>query len=245
MKKRTMLLMVLAAMCFASKEANADSLINIQFGYGEHPYEGGGAANNDTGRYWNLIDDYSYTGATLQYSNGDDSPVTYDFFLDGQLVGITPGNSLFEQDDIEQQSLMLGYAKNTLSDPLEPSNATITLYGLTPGTYEIYIYSQAEKNTKSELYATAKTSGVVYSIEMDTDGKAEQLEVNNNWMKATVAITDGTLTMSVNPGTVGLWNGFQIQPVPEPNSVILLGVGGLILFGRFKPKINGDCTITA
>lgn len=242
MKKRTVLLMALASMCFTSKQVLADSLINIQFGYGDFLYKGGGAANNDTGRWWNLIDEYDYTGVTLQYSDGNDSPVTFDFHLNGEQVGISRSYSAFEPDDPDQQSLMLGYATNAPSDPSEPSNATMTLYGLSPGFYEIYIYSQAEINTDSELYATATTSGQVYSIEMGTDGTAEQLEVNNNWMKATVAITDGTLTMSVVPGTVGIWNGFQIQPVPEPNSVILLGIGGLVLFGRLKQKTKGDCT---
>lgn len=242
MKKRIMLLMALAAMCFSSKEANADSLINIQFGYGVNEYKGGGAVNNDTGRFWNQINDYDYTNAALQYSDGSDSPVTYDFYLDGEQVGITPENSLFERDNPDQQNLMLGYAINSPSESSDPSNATMTLYGLTPGYYEVYIYSQAEKNRDIELHATAKTSGQVYAIEMSTDGKAEHLDFDNNWMMATIEITDGTLTMSVNPGTVGIWNGIQIQPVPEPDSVILFGVGGLILFGRLKPKIKGDYT---
>jgi hypothetical protein len=226
-------------MIFTSKTANADSLINIQFGMGEWIYDGGGKAIiGATGLTWNLVDYMEGTVMPLYYSDGSSGSATFSIDLSGDMVGIekTGGSGILPSDP--DQNLMLGYTSTDNS-----YTSTMSIRGLASGSYNVYIYSQSRSGIPSELIATATTSGHAYQISMSTTGDSTTLIENDNWIMRTLSITDGTLSLTIDESSISTINGLQIQAVPEPDSVVLLGIGGVFAFGLLKPRNKSRVTV--
>lgn len=241
MKKRTMLLMALVAMCFASNEAGAaTSLINIQFGRGRSDdiYYGGGVVNTDPtlNLTWNQVNDTYYDPFELLYSDGEKSKVYLSVDVSGEVVQVASSSSAINDTD-PTKKLMLGYLSN---DDTYFANMYIT--GLNPGLYNIYVYSQGAIGSQSELSATATVESGTYVIYLQNDGYTDYVNQDTegkNWLMAPVLIgSDGNLSVSVNESSISTLNGFQIEAVPEPGSVILVGIGGVIILGRFRINLN-------
>ena len=241
MKKRTILLMALAAMCFTSEEAGAaTSLINIQFGRGnpEDIYHGGGVVNTDPtlNLTWNQVNDTYYDPFQLLYSDGEKSEAYLSVDVSGEVVQVASSSSAINDTD-PTKKLMLGYLS---SDDTYYANMSIT--GLKPGLYNIYVYSQGALGSPIELSATATVESGSYVIYLQNDGYTgyvDQDTEGKNWLTAPIFIgSDGSLSLSVNDLSISTLNGFQIEAVPEPGSVILVGIGGIIILGRFRINLN-------
>lgn len=229
-------------MCFTSGPSYADPVVNIQFGMGDDPYDGGGIAYHaTTSQTWNLVDYMDGTDVPLQYADGSDGPVKFSIYMNGEVVslGKNTGGSAFTPDNPDQ-NLMLGYLR---SDDTYTADMSIT--GLPPGTYNIYIYSQCAAGVPGALMATASTSGNTYHISIANAGEDSSFIEGVNWLKTTLVISDGTLSMSVDKDTVGTINGMQIEAVPEPGNIILLGVGGIFTAGLLSVRARKTVDINA
>ncbi|WP_167599354.1 PEP-CTERM sorting domain-containing protein [Chlorobaculum sp. 24CR] len=244
MKRLTALLMVLIVMCFASDQADAEtSLINIQFGRGlpENIYYGGGVVNTDPtlNLTWNQVNDTYYDPFQLLYSDGDESNAYLSVDVSGEVKQVSSSSSAIVDTD-PTKKLMLGHLSSDAD-----YYASMTITGLKPGLYNIYIYSQGVLNVPSELSATATVTGGSYNIHLESDGLTPSLLEGTNWLMLPVVISDGNFSMSVNDLTIGTLNGVQIEAVPEPGSVILVGIGGIIVFWRFRMNLNKNYDVNA
>jgi hypothetical protein len=218
--------------------AYAAQLININLITDGGAAMTGAAAIGTAGDIWNespvgsLTDfndmvgiDPNTTPFNLVNSSGLDSGVTLDAFFFG-----TSNLSSTSFVDGAGKQLMQGYVLGS---------GYMTLSGLGANqSYVLYVYSQAETgvaNTSSTL-----TAG---SVSFDTpinNGNASTFIKGVNYTSHIVtADSAGSLTVTVSTlNANSAINGFQIQAVPEPKSVMLLGVGGVLVFAYFRLKSN-------
>ena len=165
-------------------------------------------------------------------------------------VGIIPNGQPADR-------LMSGYMY------LTGDNATgyITLTGLDPGAkYDLYVYSQREKNTSNDQLkisvngidlTTSPSSGTMNSFvngqnflefaNFTVDQTGELNILYQPGAGTDYAIINGiqllqTTAAVLTPLTpIGLISGADAAPVPEPASMVLLGVGGILAaFRRFS-----------
>ncbi|NTW53937.1 MAG: PEP-CTERM sorting domain-containing protein [Chlorobaculum sp.] len=233
MKKFIFLLTALSVTCFTNSQgyAAAGDIINIQCGYSAmNPdliYHGGGVFSG-TSQFWNQVNESDYnTLDNLKLSDGlTDSGVSLLEYMPGtaEIDGATGSAFLPGSSD---QYLMLGYL-HTEGQGMDPGYFKFS--GLSAGSYNVYIFSQTELGNVGDLNLTISTSvGSPVDVLLHNAGGIGYLQVNENWIKKTVIVgSDGRLTVDV--GLDNEINGIQIEAVPEPNSVILLGVGGIIVF---------------
>ena len=202
-------------------------IINIQLGSGAPLYDNGAAINDDSGQTWNrIILEDEQTIANLQYSDGSFSGVSVNDYMSGT-AGLSKTATAFPEGTTDQP-LMRGYL---FTD--EDETGYINLTGLDAGTYKVYVYSQVGTDLPGNLDMTA--NGASYSL--SNNGDSTSLIEGTNWMVKTVTVAaDGKLSMSFAENSQ--INGLQIEAVPEPGSVVLLGIGGAFVLGlkRLKSK---------
>jgi hypothetical protein len=114
--------------------------------------------------------------------------------------------------------------------------------GLDNGTYQLYVYSQGKKNVASSMQLTATTSLDSYIFSLSNNGTVTELTENTNWMMQTIIVSDGILNINVFDNSVV--NGIQLyqtgNAVPEPGSIVLIGIGGIFIFGYMKQQRNNE-----
>lgn len=231
MKKLSFLLTALMLMGLAGGEAKAASgLINLNFDFGDYPYSNG-AAIDDEDQTWNVIDDNS---GGVRFDN-----LLYsDIIETHSSVSVTLNCGGYESSE----SAISGVDNPFMSSYLVTGGdtGTIDFSGLTPGQYEIYVYSQKKAGdmVPSHLQISATTFvGSSYDFTINNTNDATSLIEGTNWIKKTVVV-DHTGNINMVLSANSSLNGIQIQAVPEPNSIVLLGVGGVLIYGMMTRKNN-------
>lgn len=122
------------------------------------------------------------------------------------------------------------------------STSIFTFQNLEAGTYDLYVYSQKDINTSGGLQFTA--NGVSGSL--TNNGTLTSLVEGANYLKTSVVVSDaGTLAISIAKNSQ--INGIQLlqtSTAPEPASMVLLGIGGVLAAARFRRK-NSEASSAA
>jgi hypothetical protein len=122
-------------------------------------------------------------------------------------------------------SYMAGTSYKRLYDgymtAVTPQNITIS--GLDPNsTYNMVVYAQREYGLDKVTYTNINNTQVLYSATSNSTGLL--YGVNYAMINGLTSDGSGNLTFSYQ----GQISGLQVQAVPEPASVVLLGVGGIL-----------------
>lgn len=242
MKNVSCLLLLLLQTFFFSNSgySSPGDILNIQLGGTITSLYNNGAAINDTaGQKWNRLTEVDVTTLNnLQYSDGtsdNDISVTYNtpVYAGGISTSFTSSSLDF--------TLFRGYmGTNSLS------NGYINLSGLENGTYNVYVYVQGKKTASvSSLQMTLITPVNNEIISLSNNGKANVLIEGTNWIMTSIVVTDGTLDMVIEKNS--LLNGIQLQQistvVPEPGNVMLLGIGGILVFSFIRRRTNDRSSV--
>lgn len=222
----------------------ANELININFGVNYT----GVAATGQAGDQWNNLpagslddyhDGYGGTGSiALKNSLGGASGATLTTWQFDGFTSITYNTENAFYNHVGS-GLMKGYDYvNVAADP-----GLLTVSGLAPGAYNIYVYSQSEKDTTTPPMAIT-INGTIYTKPLSGMNTHSTFINGTNYYVYPVTISSGqNLSMIfVNSSTENAKaaiNGLQIAAVPEPSSVALLGVGGIFILGLFKMRAKG------
>ena len=247
--KKLAIQLIIAVMTYFSgeyAEAAVGEIINIRIGgpTAVNAYTLGAAIPGLTNQTWNNITvaKVPSSAGPLKYSDNSNSTVYGSYLMDGSIAN---GTTLISGAD---NQFMVGYGKAAAV-----SSAYCDFTGLSAGTYNVYVYSQASRNTKSVLNLTAKTSGGnTYQFDLSTTGKLTSLSEktllnpNGNWMMQTIEVgADGKLNMTL--GSNSVLNGIQlvqtsggIVAVPEPGSTALIGIGAVIFAGISKMRYQKE-----
>jgi len=161
-----------------------------------------------------------------------------------QTTSATTGTSMASPDT----NLMKGFAT---TDATHTGSFNFT--SLAQGYYNVYVYSQNTTGLTSKVNMTATTAGHSYTFTINNLTSTQTAltptpDVNGNWIMQTVYVgADKKLSMAVGNNT--LINGMQIEStiaaVPEPGSVILLGVGGVFVLGLMKLRSKDESALAA
>jgi len=190
-----------------------------------------------TGNTWNGVESPasgSITESSLLDSQGSSTTVGFN------LAAPTGSWSHNKLSDFPNE-LLVNYASLERTDQSTANQATLTISGLTAGVlHDVAIYSQGDtagqggeftlgsqtKTTSADPLTVNFDEGVNYitlSGQADSNG-----ELQITWRN----LVDGN-------GSVERWsalNGFQVQAVPEPASLALLGLGGLMMISGRRRK---------
>ncbi|WP_167599228.1 PEP-CTERM sorting domain-containing protein [Chlorobaculum sp. 24CR] len=235
MKNVSSFLFVFLLACIASKSGYSEpgDVLNIQLGGTTPANYTNGAAINDNTQVWNRLTNVDVTTVNnLQYSGGASTDISVTYDTPVYAGGISTS---FKSSSLDF-ALFRGYmGTNNLYD------GYINFSGLPSGTYNVYVYMQGKKTvsiSSLQMNVTTPASNEIFSL--SNDGKANVLIDGTNWVMKTVIVTDGTLDMAIEKDS--LLNGIQIQhisnTVPEPGNVILLGIGGVLVFWFIR--LNGS-----
>lgn len=228
MKKILYILAGLLVIQFAGSPlyAAVGDLINIQLGSG-YTYTNGAAINDDV-QYWNKFTSPEGDNADLFYSNNTLSTAKLTYAVD-ESVSIRGSNIVMNSTD---RNLFSGYLI------IDQNSSEFILQGLDAGTYDLYVYSQVASNNSSSLQFTA--NGVSGSL--TNNGTLTSLVEGANYLKTSVVVSDaGTLAISI-AGNSQI-NGIQLlqtSTAPEPASMVLLGVGGVLAAAAKLRRKPGD-----
>lgn len=230
--------------------ANAFGLISLNFGPSYNGLAAVGAPLGSASDFWNNVD----------------SPGLEDYNMDNDRDYDASLDMLDSKEEATGVSLTAYYAQhlNYILDSKSsfPGNALMNSYaqavpgdvgiveftGLTPGSYRVYVYSQNENNEPNN--AVQITANTVNFSTVASDGLRNYFESPYNYAAATVIVGNDTKLLMTFSGlsatTQGDVNGIQIasmksiEAVPEPGSVMLLGVGGILVFWFMNLKARKE-----
>lgn len=209
------------ALAISLISANASAVINVDLGTGQGTFSGQGVYADPGNDIWN---DFAATG-------WDDITTGPLLASDGALTGVAITVSAGGDWRYGNNNAMLGdYAFTSLGDR---DARTITISGLDTDTkYTLYLYGAGDASDQGTAFSfggkTAHTTGypgsnyvlgenyVVMSVSTDALGN-----IAGSW-------TNSTLTAPGN--AYGAFNGIQI--VPEPATLMLLSLGGMLIRRR-------------
>jgi hypothetical protein len=229
MKKISFLLLFVTLLnCFVT-QAYAGTLININFkknSLAGNNYTGI-AQSPSSGTYWNNLYTFNDTSVALKNSLNVNTSATVSYVFDSKPYGVTT---------LPATNLMNSYLDTGIN-----KTGTMSFSGLTNGYYNVYVYSQGVTGTTTSSL-NVSVNGTVYSTS-NTSSSLTTFQLNKNYLVIPVSVTKGTLVMDYygSATTSGYLNGLQLDYVaalPEPGSLMLLGVGGMIIlvFLRLRSK---------
>ena len=242
MKRFTLLAAVGLAMLYA--QAAYATLINVDFSTARGTYEGAAVIGAD-GDFWNTTG-ATATSGTISLKDTNENDVTGVSMSWDAPTMISMGSRFWNALMNDQIAIASGDYT---------SEITVTLSGLV-GTYDLHVYGgtcQGDNNgepvdypKKIELTVASGVTTVGTKV-LDSTSR-EYLETNpyivgqNYDVFEDITIAEGdTLTITgLNVATSGTaaFNGFQLQEVPEPATMMLLltGIVGLLVCARRKRK---------
>ncbi len=239
MKRFIVLTSVVLAILYA--QAAYATLINVDFSTARGTYEGAAVIGAD-GDFWNTTGS-SATSGTISLKDADENDVTGVSMTWDAPTLVSMGSRFWNA--LMNDQLAIASGDNA-------SEITVTLSGLV-GTYDLHVYGGTCQNGSGTDYpkkiqlTVANGSTTVGTKVLDSTSR-EYLETNpyivgqNYDVFGNITIAEGdTLTITgLNVATSGTaaFNGFQLQEVPEPATMMLLltGIVGLLVCARRKRK---------
>jgi hypothetical protein len=189
----------------------------------------------------------------LVYNNGWASPVTLSLSAPSGTYGANSVNwnnySTFSWASLANEQTLTGgpataYSalySHTLVANSATANGNVTLTGLTPGTYNLVLYSGSDLNVGAGRTGTFVVNGVTQTTLWTASG-ATTLIPGVDYTEFTGITTTGILTINFGNFIASETdlNGFQLQfessVVPEPGTLALLASGAVLLLGYQRRK---------
>lgn len=214
--------------------AATGDLININFGSG---YESGAAYSGGENLSWNEESRPSGKDTSVYSAEGDLlSGVIFSWTSDGYTVLDT---STFTSAPYLMDSYI--YTTNR--------QGSFTFSGLSEGTYTLYIYTQSELSGQA---LSVTIAGTVYSTTLSNASSTTLISGQNYLVIENLTVSEaGTLTVSYGGTGTDVINGVQLlqtsdaSAVPEPASIVLLGIGGALAAGYMKKRAALPSVVTS
>ena len=221
----------LALLSFAQAQGQ---VVNVQFTDGSNDSGSAGAVLN--GNPWSsIVSPLAYTGTT--WTSGFASSATDLSFSDGSssTIGYTLAAQFTTTNGGSNQAGQQVLTMFTEAAGTGGGNTILTINGLQNGlAYDIYLDSAFNNNGGSAFTIGSQTQGTTGAI-----NSGSFISGVNFVEFAGINPIDNSIVVTIspsNPGGFSLLDGFQITEAPEPNSLLMMGLGAVILFAAVSRK---------
>lgn len=183
---------------------------------------------------WNNIDVSGFTVAPTALVDGDGAATTATFesTLTSGFVSVS-GSGTSDAN----HSMMNGYISwDITGDGGAEDTGNLEIAGLgaeyTGPGYDVYVYADADSNARTYTITVNGASGTVVDSATFSGTFVTGSGTDDNYVVFSGLTTSSfTIDMDSDAGR-GAVNGIQITAVPEPGSLALLGLGGLMIARR-------------